>query len=290
MAMGSRRTFPKVPAAAAVISEHGGANVNTCAPVERLVNQRHGGGAAAAEDNRADEYALRVLPGRIDGRALRCGSSEPRIGMSGLGSGLLGDLGRPLFSLPVETLRRRLVGHSLPPDPSFGGECDVGKNRVFRERGHGVRVRLDGSAGRDAEEAKLRIDRAEPTLRVGSNPGDVVADGPDSPAFLLKMTRRNEHGEIRLATGARESRGDVGFLTLRGLDPEDEHVLGHPPLVPGNVGGNAKGETFFAKQGVAAVTGTIAPDFARFGEVDDVFVGVAWPRDILLTSLERSTY
>src|ERR1700676_482194 len=66
---------------------HRGANVNTCAPVERLVNQRHGGGAAAAEDDRADEYALRVLPGRIDSRALRCGSSEPGIGMSGLGSG-----------------------------------------------------------------------------------------------------------------------------------------------------------------------------------------------------------
>ena len=69
---------------------HRGANVNTCAPVERLVNQRHGGGASAAEDNRVDQYALRVLPGRIDGRALRCGSSEPRIGMSGLRSSLLG--------------------------------------------------------------------------------------------------------------------------------------------------------------------------------------------------------
>src|SRR5271170_6984671 len=71
---------------------HRGANVNTCAPVERLVNQRHGSSAAAAEDNRADQYALRVLPSRIDGRTLRCGSSEARIGMSGLGSGLLGDL------------------------------------------------------------------------------------------------------------------------------------------------------------------------------------------------------
>src|SRR6202035_947310 len=197
-----------------------------------------------------------------------------------LASGPLGDLGRPLFSLPVETLRRRLVSHSLPPDPSFRGECDIGKNRVFRERGHGVRVRLDGSPGRDAEETKLRIDSAEPTLRVGSDPGDVVANGPDSPAFLLKMTRRNEHGEIRLATGARESRGDVDFLPVGVLDPEDEHMLGHPPLVPGNVGGNAKGETFFAKQGVAAVTGTIAPDFPCFVEVDDVFVGVAWRRDI----------
>jgi hypothetical protein len=128
------------------------------------------------------------------------------------------------------------------------------------------------------------------TLRVGSNPGDVVADGPNSPAFLLKMAGRNEHGKIRLATGARESCGNVGFLPLGVFDPEDEHVLGHPSFVPGNVRGNAKGETFFAEQGVAAVTGAIAPDFACFGEVDDVFVDVARPRDILLTSLEWSSY
>src|SRR5690349_16594153 len=112
---------------------HGGAHVNTRAPVARLVDQRPGGSAAAAEENRADEYALRVLPGRIDGRALGRGSSKPRIGMSGLSSGLLGNFGRPLFSLPVKTLRGWLVGHALPPDPSVGGKRDVGKNGVFRQ-------------------------------------------------------------------------------------------------------------------------------------------------------------
>src|SRR5260370_39369576 len=104
------------------------------------------------------------------------------------------------------------------------------------------------------------------------------------------MARRNEHGEIRLATGARESRRNVGFLALRVLDSEDEHVLGHPALVTGHVGGDAKGEAFFAEQGVAAVTGPVAPDFARLWEVDDVFIGVARPGDILLPGLKRSAY
>ena len=51
----------------------------------------------------------RVLPGRIDGRALRYGSSEPRIGMSGLGSGLLSDLIREIHE---GTFFWRWGGHS----------------------------------------------------------------------------------------------------------------------------------------------------------------------------------
>ena len=62
-------------------------------------------------------------------------------------------------------------------------------------------------------------------------------------------------------------RRNVGLFAVRDLDSENQHVLGHPAFVPGDVGGDAEGEAFFAKQGVAAVTGAIAPDFARLGEV-----------------------
>src|SRR3974390_189799 len=164
------------------------------------------------------------------------------------------------FPRPVETLCRRRITHALPPDSPLWSERYVGKNRVFRQGRHRVWVRLDGSADGNAKEAKFRVDSPEPALSIGPNPGDVVTDGPDFPAFLLKMVRRNEHGEIRLATGARERRRNVGFLALRVLDPEDEHVLGHPALVTGHVGGNAKGEAFFAKQSVATVTGPVTPD------------------------------
>ena len=125
---------------------------------------------------------------------------------------------------------------------------------------------------------------------VGLDPGDVVADGPDLPA--LEAGGRNEHGEVGLAAGGGEGGGDVGLLGLalcRGrFDAEDEHVLGHPAFVAGDVGGDAQGEALLAEQRVAAVAGAVAPDLAGFGEVDDVFLVVAGPGDVVLAGLERS--
>ncbi len=91
------------------------------------------------------------------------------------------------------------------------------------------------------------------------------------------MGGRDEHGEVGLAAGGGEGGGDVGLLALGVLDAEDEHVLGHPALVPGHGGGDAQGEALLAEQGIAAVAGAVAPDLARLGEVDDVFLLVAGP-------------
>ena len=71
---------------------------------------------------------------------------------------------------------------------------------------------LSRCAGRDAEEAGLGVDGAQPAVGVGLDPGDVVADGPDLPA--LEAGGRNEHGEVGLAAGAGEGGGDVGLLGL----------------------------------------------------------------------------
>ena len=51
----------------------------------------------------------------------------------------------------------------------------------------------------------------------------------------------------------------------RGFDAEDEHVFGQPALVARHGGGDAQGETLLAQQGVAAIAGTVGPDFAGFG-------------------------
>src|SRR5215471_12405849 len=49
---------------------HGGAGVYSGAPVEGLVDERHGGGAAATEDHGADRHAFGIFPRGVDGRTL----------------------------------------------------------------------------------------------------------------------------------------------------------------------------------------------------------------------------
>ena len=71
-------------------------------------------------------------------------------------------------SLPCQSIsmRGRLVGHAFPPHVAVGRQRDVGEDRVLRERRHRVRIGLVAGAGRDAEEARLRIDRVQPAVRV----------------------------------------------------------------------------------------------------------------------------
>ena len=52
-------------------------------PVERLAHERHDGRAAAAEEERVDRHARRVLPLRRDRRALRGRRREAGVGVRG---------------------------------------------------------------------------------------------------------------------------------------------------------------------------------------------------------------
>ena len=97
---------------------------------------------------------------------------------------------------------------------------------------------------------------------VGLDPGDVVPERGHFPTLLRKFWRRDEHREVGLAAGAGKSRCDIGLLTLRVFDAEDEHVFGHPAVVSRHVGGDAEGEALLAEQRVAAVTRTVAPNLA----------------------------
>ena len=180
-------------------------------------------------------------------------------------------------------MRRRLLAHPLPPDIALIGQADIGEDGVSLDGVHRHRVAVVGGAGSDAEESRLGVDGAEPAVGARLNPGDVVADTGDLPALFLEVLRRDDHGEVRLAAGAREGGRDIGLLSGRILHAEDEHVLGHPPLVARHRGGDAQGEAFLSEQGVAAVAGAVAHDKAFLGEVGDVGVlRIAWPSDILL--------
>src|ERR1019366_8550551 len=146
--------------------------------------------------------------------ALRGGRGEAAIGVRG-GSIALGS---PGVAAPVDEMGGRSVSHALPPDAAVGfsvlanGESDVGEDCVAGRRSHGVGVGFDRGAGGDAEEAGLGIDGAELAMRIGLDPGDVVADGPYLPA--LEAWGRDEHGEVGLAAGGGERAGDIRFFGL----------------------------------------------------------------------------
>ena len=281
---------------------HGGSDVDAGGPVECLEDERHGGGAATAEDECGDEDAVRIFPGGVNGGALRGGCGEAAVGVGCGGCGLR----CPVIAAPVECFGGGRVGHALPPDASVGnaifrGECDVGEDGVGAEGGHGVGVGLVAGAGGDAEEAGFGIDGAELDGAVGlglarKDPCDIVADGPDLPA--IEAGRGDEHGEVGFAAGRGEGCGDVGLFGFavgvirtrkngRGFDADDEHVFGHPALVAGDVGGDAESEAFFSEECVSTIAGAVGPDLAGLGKVDDVLFFVAGPGNVLLSWCER---
>ncbi len=177
-----------------------------------------------------------------------------------------------------------LAFHALPPDVTVVGQRDVGEHRVADvDRAHRVGVGLLVGARCDAEEAVLRVDRPQPAVRTDAHPGDVVAQRLDLPAG----DGRREHREVGLAAGARKRGRDVVGLLLGRDELEDQHVLGEPALVTGHRRRDAKCVAFLAQQGVAAVTGAVAPDHPLLGEVGDVLRVVARPWDVILARLER---
>ena len=268
---------------------HRRAHVDAARPVEGLVDQRHRRRAAATENKGTDRHAIGIFPLRVDGRTLLRGRSEPRVRMRGLGSGGFRDFRRPDFPLPIGRRRRRLRGHTFPPDAPAGSQRNIGEDGILRERGHRVGIGLVRRAGGYTEETSLGIDRAQAPLSIGLDPRDIVADGPDLPALFLKMRGRDEHGEVRLATGAGKGRCHIGLLPLRILHPQNEHVLRHPALVTRHRRRDAQRKAFFSEERITTVAGTVAPDLARLREVHDVFFFVSRPSDILLPLRQRRT-
>ena len=74
------------------------------------------------------------------------------------------------------------------------------------------------------------------------------------------------------------------------FDADDEHVLGHPAFVAGDVAGDAQGKALLAEQSVATLAGAVAPDLAGFGEVDDLFDVVLGPGNVLLAGRKRRAH
>ena len=233
---------------------HGGSHVNTFGPVASFGHQRHGGGAAAAEDERVNGHAVGVVPLAVQRWVVGGGHRKAGVGVSGFGASLFSNGWCPVFALPVDQVVWQLAGvffHTFPPHVPVVGQRDVGVNDVFVQAGHAVGVGVEVGARSDAKVASLWVDGVQLAVRVGLDPGDIVTDGGDFPAF--KALGWHQHGEIGFATSARKGCCHVILFALRIGHPQDEHMLGQPALVAAHVGRDAQGKALLAQQRIAAV-------------------------------------
>ena len=289
----------------------GGAHEHAVRPALGFVHQRDRGRTAASEENRVDRHSGRLLvvhsleTGLVKHRAVDGGSREAAVLVGGdvtgsldLGLGhaglrthavriVLADVAR--VALPVGTLLGSLDAHVFPPDVAIFGENDVREDRILLAALESVGVGVVGRARSDAEEAVLGVDGVETAISARLEPCNVVTDRLELPALEFGK----HHGEVRLAASGRERSRDMVLLLLGRGEREDEHVLGHPTLILGHLGSDAKSEALLAEESVAAVARAERPDLTVFGELrDELVLNVlrAGPSDILLALLEGSTH
>ena len=154
----------------------------------------------------------------------------------------------PGAALPVHRVLRRILVQTLPPHGVVVQVVNhIGEDGALSGGGQCVGVRFDIGAGGHAEEAVLRVHGPQPAVLADAQPGDVVPHAPDLPAGLAVVLRWNEHGQVGLAAGGGEGGGKVAHLALGVLHAQNQHVLGHPALLPAQVGGDAQGEALLAQ-------------------------------------------
>ena len=90
----------------------------------------------------------------------------------------------------------------------------------------------------NAEETVLRIDGIQSAVLARLHPCDIVADSEYLVAVLLVALRRDQHSQIGLTAGRRESSSDILGFAVRLLNAQDQHVLSHPALVLALEGSN----------------------------------------------------
>ena len=207
------------------------ADQHTVPPAAGLKDERRQGAAPAAEHDGGNRHAARRVRELRIRRVLPRVDREARVRMCGRAVRAIVRPALPIQGGPT-------LGESLPPGLVVLGHGHVGENGVAPDGVVGVAVGLGIGARNHAEVAGLGIDRVEPAVLAGMQPGDVFSECPDLPALVGR--RRYQHGEIGFAAGRREGAGEIVGLALRIFDPHDEHVLGEPALGAGLPARNAQ--------------------------------------------------
>ena len=253
-------------------------------PTASFRDQRHGIGPPTAEKNGRNGHAFGVFPLTRDAGGLRSRHGEASIGMGGR----LAGIGIPSFATPIGETFRRLFGERFPPHilcPGFALRVGhIREEAVARQRGQSIRVGLLRSAWGDSEKSGLGVDGVKLPVIAEAHPSDVVAHGLYFPA----RQARHHHRHIRLAASRREGCGDVFLFAAGRRDAQDQHVLGHPAVVPCHSRGDPQSEALLAQQSIASVARPVRPDLAGFGEMRDAaMVGVARPCHICFAIGQR---
>ena len=170
-------------------------------PVEAFINEWDGGWSTSAKEDGVDWHAFWFFPFFLsDDRALGSWGGEAAVWMRGAAVVVF----VPIVALPVDEMIWGWA-ETFPPDVAVVGEGYVGEDGVLADGLDGDRVGAHGGAWGDAEEAVFRVDGVEAAIFADVQPGDVVADGLNFPAWQ----GWHEHGEVGLAAGAREGGADV---------------------------------------------------------------------------------
>ncbi len=179
-------------------------------PVRSLGHQRDVRAAAAAEQHRVHDHALRVVELGGDRRALRRRHGEPRVRCAA-GVPEAGVQSRPAS----QEVLGDLLGHPLPPHVPVVGQRDVGEDDVPVEHLHG------GGFGRPARAGATPKNPAS-GLMARSRPsasGRIQAMSSPIVSTVQPGSVGRQHGEVRLAARRGERRRRGGTAAAAGRSP-----------------------------------------------------------------------
>ena len=183
---------------------HRGAEEDAVLPVERLGDQGHHARPAPAEKEGVDRHSVGVLPLGGDRGALGRGRREPRVRVRG-GLSESGVQSLPRQSIAWSGRSSVIPSHQTSPSSV---RAQLVKIEFARSVAIAFGFVFGLVFGRDAEEARLGVDRVQATVLAELHPGDVVADRLRLPA----VQGGDQHREVGLPGSRREGPGHVLHL------------------------------------------------------------------------------
>ena len=137
---------------------HRSRHVDAFDPITGFGHQRHGARAPAPKNKGINGYPGRIVPGGVDGGALRRRCRKSGIRMSRFAAFGASQLGGPIAPGPIQTMRGRFFRHALPPNIAIIGQGHIGKNHIGMQGCHRVRIGFVARPGGNAKIARFWID------------------------------------------------------------------------------------------------------------------------------------